>query len=94
MKFLILALGLSLSSSFASAYCDVNQATTEKIDQVRTVELPVQVVAKEIKETLLADKCVARTLNNKEIDTLIEMLLNFENSRVLSEEIIGEFLAL
>ncbi|MFS4460219.1 hypothetical protein [Bdellovibrio sp. HCB2-146] len=96
MKKLILSLTLVLASvqvSAASKYCNASKKTTAKIDQLRIVELPFQIVQSEVVKALLVDKCVSKRLSTEEVATLAEMLLNYEYSEDTAAQIIGEFLA-
>lgn len=96
MKILIASLVVLASiqaTASPSNYCKASKKTTQKIESVRFVELPFQVVQNQIVSALISDKCVRARLSDEEILTLSEMLLSFEYNEDTAKQIIGEFLA-
>ncbi|WP_374073244.1 hypothetical protein [Bdellovibrio bacteriovorus] len=96
MKMLITSLVVlaSLQATAApSKYCKASKKTTQKIESVRFVELPFQIVQNQIVSALISDKCIRARLSDEEVLTLSGMLLSYEYNEDTAKQIIGEFLA-
>lgn len=90
----LIVIALASLSTFTSAaeFCKASKKTVTKISELRKVELPYKVVETQIVQALVADKCVRSKLQNEEIYSLTQLLLDFSNKDEASSAIIVEFI--